>query len=46
LSASAFTVVGNTYMTAVVPLGATTGPVAVTTPGGKLTSNKNFTIHK
>ena len=29
-----FGVVSDTYMTAVVPSGATTGPVVVTTPGG------------
>jgi hypothetical protein len=42
--ATSFTVVNDTYMTAVVPSGATTGPVVVTTPGGPLTSNKNFRI--
>ncbi len=31
-------------MTAVVPTGATTGPVVVTTPAGTLTSNRNFQI--
>ncbi len=44
LAATSFTVVSDTYMTAVVPLGATTGPVVVTTPLGTLTSNKNFTV--
>jgi uncharacterized protein YpuA (DUF1002 family) len=34
----------DTYMTAVVPSGATTGKVVVTTPGGTLTSNVNFRI--
>jgi len=43
ISAS-FTVVSDTYMTATVPTGATTGPVVVTTPTGPLTSNKSFTI--
>lgn len=33
-------------MTAVVPAGATTGPVVVTTPSGALTSNVNFRIAK
>jgi uncharacterized repeat protein (TIGR03803 family) len=42
--ATTFTVVNNTYMTAVVPSGATTGKVVVTTPGGALTSNVNFRI--
>jgi uncharacterized repeat protein (TIGR03803 family) len=42
--ATSFNVVSDTYMTAVVPAGATTGQVVVTTPGGTLTSNKNFRI--
>lgn len=42
--ASTFHVVSDTYMTAIVPSGATTGPVVVTTPTGTLTSNKNFRI--
>src|SRR5579872_3596306 len=39
-----FTVEADTFMTAVVPTGATTGPVTITTPGGTLTSNMNFTV--
>jgi uncharacterized repeat protein (TIGR03803 family) len=39
-----FTVVSETYLTAVVPTGATTGSVAVKTPGGALTSNKPFRV--
>ncbi len=42
--ATSFTVVNDTYMTAVVPSGATTGKVVVTTPSGPLTSNVNFRI--
>jgi uncharacterized repeat protein (TIGR03803 family) len=42
--ATSFKVVTDTYMTAVVPSGATTGKVVVTTPGGTLTSNVNFRI--
>jgi len=42
--ASTFTVVSDTYMTAVVPTGATTGPIQVTTPTGTLTSNGNFIV--
>lgn len=38
-------VVSATFMTAVVPSGATTGLVVVTTSTGKLTSNKNFRIN-
>jgi uncharacterized repeat protein (TIGR03803 family) len=44
LPASSFKVINDTYMTAVVPSGATTGQVVVTTPGGTLTSNVNFRI--
>jgi uncharacterized repeat protein (TIGR03803 family) len=44
IPASSFSVVSDTYMTAVIPAGATTGPVVVTTPSGKLTSNVNFRI--
>ncbi len=44
IAATSFSVVSDTYMTAVVPGGATTGPVVVTTPSGALTSNKNFII--
>ena len=42
--ATSFHVISDTYVTAVVPSSATTGPVIVTTPGGTLTSNKNFRI--
>jgi uncharacterized repeat protein (TIGR03803 family) len=44
VAASSFTVVSDTYMTAVVPAGATTGAVVVTTPGGTLTSNVGFKV--
>jgi uncharacterized repeat protein (TIGR03803 family) len=39
-----FTAVSDTYLTAVVPPGATTGSVTVNTPGGKLTSNRIFRV--
>jgi uncharacterized repeat protein (TIGR03803 family) len=39
-----FTYVSNTYITATVPNGATTGPVIVTRPSGKLTSYKDFRV--
>jgi len=39
-----FTVLKDTFLTAVVPAGATTVPVTVTTPGGVLTSNKAFRV--
>ncbi len=44
VAATEFTVLSDTFMTAVVPSGATTGPVVVTTPGGALTSNVSFRI--
>jgi uncharacterized repeat protein (TIGR03803 family) len=44
LEATGFNVVSDTFMTAVIPHGATTGPVVVTTPAGPLTSNQNFRI--
>ena len=44
LAATSFSVTSDTYMTAVVPSGATTGKVVVTTPSGPLTSNVNFRI--
>jgi uncharacterized repeat protein (TIGR03803 family) len=46
LPATSFKVVSDTYMTAVVPTGATTGSVVVTTPTGVLTSNIKFRIIK
>jgi uncharacterized repeat protein (TIGR03803 family) len=46
IKATNFKVVGDTYMTAVVPSGATSGPVVVTTPTGNLTSNVRFRILK
>ncbi len=39
-----FTVVSDTYMTAVVPATGTTGYVTVTTPSGTLTSGKTFKV--
>jgi hypothetical protein len=41
-TAASFTVVSDTYLTAKVPAGATTGFVTVTTPSGTLTSNQVF----
>ena len=42
--ATSFSVLSDTCMTAIVPSGATTGPVAVTTPTGTLISNKTFRV--
>jgi hypothetical protein len=39
-----YSVLSDKYMTAVVPSGATTGPVVVTTPTRTLTSNKNLQV--
>jgi uncharacterized repeat protein (TIGR03803 family) len=41
---AAFTVVSDTEITATVPAGATTGPVAVTTLTGTLNSNPEFQV--
>jgi uncharacterized repeat protein (TIGR03803 family) len=41
---ASFTIESDTYLTAVVPQGATSGKVVVTTPGGTLTSNVAFRI--
>jgi hypothetical protein len=46
VAAAKFSVVSDTYMTAVVPAGATTGAVVVATPAGNLTSNVSFRISK
>jgi uncharacterized repeat protein (TIGR03803 family) len=43
-TAATFTVVSGTEITTTVPSGATTGFVTVTTPSGKLKSNKKFRI--
>jgi uncharacterized repeat protein (TIGR03803 family) len=41
-----FRVVSDTYMTAIVPVGAKTGTVTVVTPKGTLKSNKSYRILK
>lgn len=43
-TAAKFTVVSSTYMTAVVPTGATSGFVTVTTPTATLKSNRGFVV--
>lgn len=43
-TAANFTVVRDTFMTATVPSGATTGVVMVMTPSGLLNSNEPFTV--
>ena len=44
VAAAKFSVVSDTYMTAVVPAGATTGAVVVATPAGNLRSNVSFRV--
>ena len=43
-AAAKFTVISDTYVTATVPNGATSGFITVTTPSGTLKSNKKFLI--
>jgi uncharacterized repeat protein (TIGR03803 family) len=43
-TAANFTVVSDTYLTATVPSGATTGVVTVTTPASTLKSNQEFRV--
>ncbi len=43
-AAGGFTIVSATTITASVPLNATTGPIAVTAPGGTATSATSFTV--
>ena len=45
-SAGSFVVHSDTYLTATVPQGATTGFVTVATPGGTLQSNVVFRVTK
>jgi hypothetical protein len=45
-TAATFTVESDTYITATVPAGATTGTVSVTTPTGTLNSNPVFQVLK
>lgn len=43
-AASAFTVNASNRLTAVVPTNATTGPLAISTPGGVIISTNNFRV--
>jgi hypothetical protein len=43
-NASSFTVDSATQITATVPVGATSGPIAVATPSGPATSSASFTV--
>jgi uncharacterized protein (TIGR03437 family) len=42
--AASFSVNSDGMITAVVPAGATSGPVSVTTPNGTTTSSGSFTV--
>jgi hypothetical protein len=44
ISATTFTVDSDTQITVVVPVGATTGKIKVTTGGGAVSSTTNFTV--
>jgi hypothetical protein len=43
---ASFTEVYPIYLKAIVPGGATSGPITVTTANGTLTSNKVFVVHR
>jgi uncharacterized repeat protein (TIGR03803 family) len=44
IAAATYQVVSDTYLTATVPSGATTGAITVTTPGGALASTQPFRV--
>lgn len=44
IAAASFSIISDTYLTAVVPEGAATGAVVVSTPNGSLTSNVDFRV--
>jgi hypothetical protein len=44
IAAETFTLVSNTKLTAMVPEGATTGTIAITTPAGTAASATSFTV--
>jgi hypothetical protein len=44
VTATSFTVNSDTNVTAIVPTGAKTGKIVVTTPGGTATSPTRFTV--
>jgi|HubBroStandDraft_2_1064218.scaffolds.fasta_scaffold24156_1 uncharacterized repeat protein (TIGR03803 family) len=46
VSSTSLEVINDTQLDAIVPSGAVTGPIAVTTPGGRGTSKTNFTVTK
>lgn len=44
VAATSYEVINDTTLDAIVPSGAKTGPIAITTPGGTGTSTANFTV--
>jgi hypothetical protein len=44
VKATVFTINSATQVTAIVPVGATTGKIGVTTPGGSVNSSGIFTV--
>jgi len=44
IASTSFTVNSDTQVTAVVPTGAVTGKIAITTPGGTASSATSFTV--
>jgi hypothetical protein len=45
VNATSFNVIGNTQITAILPTGASTGPITVVTPNATATSASNFTVN-
>jgi uncharacterized repeat protein (TIGR03803 family) len=45
VDATSFEVISDSEVKAIVPSGAKTGPIAITTPGGTATSTTNFTVN-
>ncbi|MGC1371369.1 MAG: choice-of-anchor tandem repeat GloVer-containing protein [Candidatus Sulfotelmatobacter sp.] len=43
-TSAVFKVPGSEFISTIVPAGATTGPISVTTPGGTTTSKEKFTV--
>lgn len=45
VDATSFEVINDSEVKAIVPSGAKTGPIGITTPGGTATSSTNFTVN-
>ena len=44
IAAVSFSIVSTSYISAIIPGGATTGIISITTPGGTATSSSSFTV--